>query len=107
MPRRPDTSVFGRCSRLEVLVAVADAGSLNGVDRLLGTERSNLSYVIKRFEQDAGVELFERHPDGLGLTVAGGATVHHVRMVLRQLDAADSALARACETLDKLARGQK
>ena len=107
MPHRPDTSVFGRRSRHEVLVAVTDAGSLNGADRLPGTERSNLSCVIERLEQDAGVELFERHPGGLRLTAAGGTAVHHARMVLRQMDAADSALARPRETLDKLARGQR
>ncbi len=108
MPRRPDTPVFGSRSRLDVLVAAADAGSLNGADRLPGTERSNhLSCVIKRLEQDAGVELFERNPGDLRLTAAGGTAVHHARMVLRQMDAADSALARARETLDKLARGQR
>lgn len=71
MSRRPDTSVFGRRSRLEVLIAVVDSGSLNGADRLMKSWRSNLSYIIRRLEQDAGIELFERHPGGPRLTPAG------------------------------------
>ncbi len=101
MPRRNDKAVFGSRLRLEVLVTVADVGSLDGADRLLGIGRSNLSHVIERIEELAGTALFERHPDGVSLTPAGGAAAQHARLLLRVMDAAESSFVREREVLSE------
>lgn len=70
---------------LRLLVRVAEANSLTR-----GAEASHLSLPaastrIKNLEESVGTRLFWRNSQGVTLTPAGQAFVHHARMVLGQL----------------------
>ncbi len=81
MPARPDTAA------LELLVAVADTGSLSGAAALLGLAQPNASRQLARLERRLGTRLFTRGARGSEPTAAGRVAVEHARRVL---DAADA-----------------
>lgn len=56
-------------------LAVARSGSLAGAGRALGVRHSTVLRRIAQLEQQLGIALFERHPDGYALTAAGRETL--------------------------------
>ncbi|MBT9466415.1 LysR substrate-binding domain-containing protein [Hydrogenophaga sp.] len=71
---------------LRLMVRVAEANSLTR-----GAEASHLSLPaastrVKNLEESIGTRLFWRNSQGVTLTPAGQAVVHHARMVLGQLE---------------------
>lgn len=71
---------------LRLFVFVAEASSLRR-----GAERACLSLAaasarIKQLEDGVGSQLFYRKPQGVELTPAGDALLHHARLVLQQIE---------------------
>jgi DNA-binding transcriptional LysR family regulator len=60
-------------------VAVAEAGSLSGAARTLGSTQPTLGRQIKSLEDQLGVTLFHRHRRGFSLTDTGTALVPAAR----------------------------
>lgn len=77
---------------LELLVGVADGGSLGAAARAVGMAQPNASRAIAGLERDLGVTLLVRHPRGARLTDEGAVMVERSRDVL---DAARGLLATA------------
>ncbi len=72
----------------QILLTVAEAGSFRRASSRIGVGQSALSRRIQRLEDTLGVSLFERHPTGARLTLAGAAFAKRVRAVISDLDAA-------------------
>ena len=72
---------------LEVLVAVADAGSLSAAAALLGLAQPNASRQLARLERRLGARLFDRGARGSTPTEAGRVAIEHARRVLDASDA--------------------
>jgi DNA-binding transcriptional LysR family regulator len=81
-----------RSDRLEVLVAVADAGGFSRAGRRLGLGQSSVSQVIAALERDVGAPLFARGGRQTVLTDEGQALVGQARGVLAAVAAARDAL---------------
>jgi LysR family hca operon transcriptional activator len=83
---------------LRYFVAVADAGSLTvAAEQKLHTSQPSLSRQIRDLEQEVGVPLLNRGPQGIELTSAGKAFLDHARMALVQAEAAKEAALRAAQ----------
>jgi Transcriptional regulator len=81
MPDRwPDLAV------LELLIAVAEAGSLSAAARSVGMAQPNASRAIARLERTFDIRLIDRHPRGSRLTAAGAMIVDWARAVLNSAD---------------------
>lgn len=79
--------------RLRVLREVARRGSLAGAADGLSYTPSAVSQQIAVLEREAGTRLLERRGRGVVLTEAGRTLVEHAETILRQLEAAEQALA--------------
>lgn len=75
-------STWPDLSALEVLVAVADHGSVGAAARSLGVAQANASRSIQRLERRLGVTLLERSTRGSDLTSGGTLVVEWARQVL-------------------------
>lgn len=69
-------------SALELLVAVADHGSLSAGARAVGTAQPNASRSLARLERRLGLGLLQRSTRGSSLTPAGLMVVEWARQVL-------------------------
>ncbi|MGJ9411253.1 LysR family transcriptional regulator [Aeromicrobium sp. CF4.19] len=98
MPRRP----LPDPSRLRVLVAVADHGSIAAAARAQDVTASALSQQLTQLERECGLPLLERLPRGVALTAAGEVLVERGRAVVRALEAARSDL----DSFDDLVAGR-
>lgn len=78
-----------RWDDLKYLLAVAEGGGLAPAARALGVDASTVSRRLAALEQDLGVELVVRSPEGMSLTDAGAATA----AVAREVEAMLAALA--------------
>ena len=72
---------------LELLVIVAEAGSLRRGAQFKGLDVATMSRRIARLENELGVLLFERGRAGVKLTVAGVSTLDLARKALADFDA--------------------
>jgi DNA-binding transcriptional LysR family regulator len=79
---------------LEVLVAIADCGSIHKAAASLGLAQPAVSRVVGEVERDLGARLFERAASGSSLTRKGDAVVAHARHLLHGLQRLDE-LARS------------
>ena len=86
--RRPKTS------ELEVVVAIANAGSLGGAALELGCTQSRISHALAEIETVLGLRLFERSRTGTHPTDAGAKVVSKAREALEVLDAIGAASER-------------
>lgn len=73
---------------LRVLREIAERGSFTGAATALGYTQSAVSRQVAALEAEARVQLFERRPDGVRLTVAGRVLLRHAAAALDELDAA-------------------
>lgn len=71
---------------LELLVTIADLGSLSAAASTLGIAQPNASRRLSRLERRLGTRIFDRGARGSEPTIAGKVAVDHARRVL---DAAD------------------
>ncbi len=77
---RPDLAA------LDLLVRVAESGSLGAAARQLGIAQPNASRSIARLERQLGVILLTRGPTGSQLTIEGGVVVEWAREALAGVD---------------------
>ncbi len=77
---------------LRYLVAVARAGSIRKASDELHVAGSAVSRQIQKIEQELGMPLFERLPNGLRLTPAGQVAMKHAQETLHSFDLLKSEL---------------
>lgn len=83
---------------LRYFVAIAETGSLTlAAEKRLHTAQPSLSRQIRNLEQEVGVQLLSRGPQGTELTAAGRAFLDHARLSLNQAEAAAEAARRAAQ----------
>jgi DNA-binding transcriptional LysR family regulator len=63
---------------------VAEEGNISRASDRLNVSQPAVSRQIKDLEEELGVQLFNREPNGMSLTDAGTAALAHAREVLRQ-----------------------
>ncbi|MET7736628.1 LysR family transcriptional regulator [Streptomyces sp. NPDC005402] len=68
---------------------IAESGSFTAAATRLGYTQSAVSRQAAALERSAGTALFERRPDGVGLTLAGLTLLRHARTILDCLTAAE------------------
>jgi LysR family transcriptional regulator, hydrogen peroxide-inducible genes activator len=71
---------------LQYLVAVADHRHFGRAAEACFVSQPTLSTQIKKLERELGVELIERNPRHIVLTVAGERVVDRARLILREAD---------------------
>lgn len=81
-------------SHVELIVAIADAGSLGAAARRIGKTQPALTKALKRAEEDVGMQLFYRGAHGAHMTADGARVVERCRRILRDLDALAEDLAQ-------------
>ncbi|MCB2002454.1 MAG: LysR family transcriptional regulator [Burkholderiaceae bacterium] len=84
-----------RFSQLEMVLEVADTGSLGEASRRLHLSRAAVSKALKELERTLEQELFLRSPKGMVPTAAGLRVAGHARLLVNDLRhlAADAAAA--------------
>ncbi|AUG81505.1 hypothetical protein CFP65_6880 [Kitasatospora sp. MMS16-BH015] len=82
---------------LEVLVAVADAGSIRRAARLLRVTQPALTTQLHRIELALGSSLFHRRPDGVTPTEVGRYAVTRARELLADIGDFESTLRALAE----------
>lgn len=87
-----------RLRHLQLLICLAETGSVSDAARIANTTQPGLSKWLKDLEEDAGAVLFERHARGLRPTTQGELLISHVRRILSEMD-------RAQHNLDALKEG--
>jgi DNA-binding transcriptional LysR family regulator len=80
MPGRPDLTA------LDLLVRVAETGSLGAAARSLGMAQPNVSRSLSRLERQLGLALLERTPTGSTLTTEGEVVVAWAREAVAAVD---------------------
>ncbi|MEX0326121.1 MAG: LysR family transcriptional regulator [Puniceicoccaceae bacterium] len=69
---------------LRYFVMAAEEGNISRASDRLNVSQPAVSRQIKDLEEELGVQLFNREPNGLSLTEAGKSALAHAREVLRQ-----------------------
>jgi LysR family hca operon transcriptional activator len=83
---------------LRYFIAVAETGSLTlAAEKRLHTAQPSLSRQIRDLEEEVGVQLLSRSPQGTELTEAGRAFLDHARLALLQAEAATEAARRVAQ----------
>lgn len=73
-------------SVISYYIAIADSLSFSTAAEELFLSQSSLSKRIKKFEQELGVELFQRNPHGISLSGAGKSLLPFARRIAMELD---------------------
>jgi DNA-binding transcriptional LysR family regulator len=79
-----------RLRHLQLLIRLAETGSISDAARTAHTTQPGLSKWLKDLEEDAGATLFERHARGLRPTAQGELLINHVRRILSEMERAQS-----------------
>lgn len=95
-------TTFPSLEVLELLVAIADHGSVGAGARAVGMAEPNASRAVRRFEREVRVVLFRRTPRGSEPTEVGQAVVAWARPLLQQAEG----LALALRSLESAGLGQ-
>jgi DNA-binding transcriptional LysR family regulator len=90
---QPHGSEVNRSGELEVLVLVAERGSLSAAARLLDLSPSAVSKTVSRLEARLGVQLLQRSTRRLQLTAEGAQLVEQGKRLLADLDALEARVA--------------
>lgn len=101
MPVNPETDYLVRRLRLrhlQLLVALADVGTMRGAATRLNLSQPALSKMLGEIESAFGARLFERSPQGLAANALGEAAVYRARVIFGEL-------ARGKEEVDALRTG--
>ena len=72
--------------QLQYFVACAQAGSFSDAAKILYSTQSSVSKVIKTLENTLGIQLFDRLPRGIRLTVQGQKVYHYVCKITNEID---------------------
>ena len=73
---------------LKYAVKVAEYHSINKAAEVLYISQPNLSRAIRELEQETGVTIFQRTPQGVTVTFAGEELLSHARIILEELEQA-------------------
>jgi DNA-binding transcriptional LysR family regulator len=87
-----------RLRHLELLVALADAGTMRASASRLHLSQPALSKMLGELEAGFGARLFERSPQGLSPNALGNAAIYRARVMLAEL-------ARGKDEVDALRTG--
>lgn len=99
MNRSPDYLVRRlRLRHLELMVALADAGTMRAAATRLHLSQPALSKMLGEIEAGFGARLFDRSPQGLAANALGRAVVYRARVMLGEL-------ARGQDEVDALRTG--
>ncbi|HET8746357.1 MAG TPA: LysR family transcriptional regulator [Ramlibacter sp.] len=99
MKQSPDYLVRRlRLRHLELLVALADAGTMRAAATRLHLSQPALSKMLAEVESGFGARLFERSPQGLAANALGAAVTYRARVILGEL-------ARGKDEVDALRTG--
>lgn len=77
-----------RLRHLQWLIKLEESGSVSRSAEENALSQPALSRWLKTFEDDVGMQLFERHSKGIALTPYGHALMHHARRIVGDLDRA-------------------
>lgn len=77
-----------RLRHLDLLISLAQTGSLSDTARVLHSTQPGLSKWLKELEEDVGAPLFERHARGLRPTPQGQLLLEHARRVQSEIERA-------------------
>ncbi|MCK9510050.1 MAG: LysR family transcriptional regulator [Pigmentiphaga sp.] len=83
-PRRLEARL--RFRQLEVVRAIAEAGSVRGAAERLALSAPAVSKALAETEHALGCELFTRLPRGMAPTPRGERILSHARLLLNELD---------------------
>ena len=72
--------------QLQYLVTCAQAGSFSDAAKPLYSTQSSVSKVIKALEDNLGMQLFERLPRGIRLTVQGQKVYHYACRITNEVE---------------------
>ena len=72
--------------QLQYLVTCAQAGSFSDAAKILYSTQSSVSKVIKALEDNLGMQLFERLPRGIRLTVQGQKVYRYACRITNEID---------------------
>lgn len=76
--------------QLQYFVACAQSGSFSDAAKILYSTQSSVSKVIKTLENTLGIQLFDRLPRGIRLTVQGQNVYHYVCKITNEIDALEN-----------------
>jgi len=95
LPRAADVPAaeINRSGELEVLVLVAEYGSLSAAARRLGVSPSAVSKIMSRLESRLGVQLLRRSTRRIELTAEGAQFYERGRQLLADLNELETAVA--------------
>lgn len=79
---------------LEMVEAIAIAGTVTGAARRLHLTQPALSHALASLEKRLGVPLFHRHPRGMAITPEGERVLSTARAVLQEIRTAEADLRR-------------
>ncbi|WP_409310001.1 LysR family transcriptional regulator [Pectobacterium sp. B1J-3] len=74
-----------RLRHIEIFQAIVQAGTISGAARLLNVSQPNVSRVLNHAEQQLGFALFERHAQGMVVTLEGRRLIPKVQELFSQL----------------------
>jgi DNA-binding transcriptional LysR family regulator len=70
---------------LQILVLLAECGSISAAARRLGVAQPTLTNQLRRIERSCGLSLFDRDANGVRLTDAGRVVLRHARGIVAQV----------------------
>jgi DNA-binding transcriptional LysR family regulator len=80
--------------QLRIFMAVAQSSTLTRASKQLGLAQPSLSQQLAKLEESVGTRLFDRSHNRMVLTDAGQVLMRHAQTVLREIEEAESNLAR-------------
>jgi DNA-binding transcriptional LysR family regulator len=89
---------------LRYFLAVARAGSLTGAGRTLGVQHTTVARRVTQLEEELGVVLIARTPDGVRLTAAGEIAREHAQAIEAQIAALELAVGGADQKAEGVVR---
>lgn len=80
--------------QLQYFIACAQTGSFSNAAKILYATQPSVSKVIKSLEDTLGMQLFERLPRGICLTVQGQKVYHYACKITNQIDVLENMVSR-------------
>ena len=85
---------FMDLKQLQYFVACAQTGSFSDAAKVLYSTQPSVSKVIKSLEDTLGMQLFERLPRGIRLTVQGQKVYHYACRITNEIDVLENMASR-------------
>lgn len=73
-------------TQLQYFKVIAETGSLTKAAEILHISQPAMSSMLKKFEEELGVELFDRSPNRIRLNQTGEIALIHVNSILRSVE---------------------